>query len=476
MKVVPWLFLLFIPLTACTSVEQAAGVQHPSAESPVSPASQPIIAPDLAASVLLARWNAQQHITQPVDPATGEPVPGYAPLVGSPEAISVDSLKLALIESREQSCEDYAGGTACRGSADILRLVDLSTWHQVTTSLPGKGWAGPLAFSPDNTRLALIYHQRAAEQLMLFDVRTGQVVAKRALEFRPSLLAYTQDGSTLILYGSPLGAEPGVSEPGLPRLLLLDAKTLEVKWEQALPGLVSGDWCLEQCDSSHGQRLSAYWQPAVVLSPDQRQLYIVHPDADQLTVLDFEAQAVRAVELQLAQSWFERFLAFTAGLAQAKGGFEGAIKEAVFSPDGQRLYGVGQTMQAMLDEQGYWQVEEESLGLQVVEVDSVRQIAHRDSEATDIKITPDGAYLLLYGWGEQGERWTEVLDATSLERLTYLADWEVMATRRLDGQSLILATQYRHPQTSLAVLDPQSFDIVHTWSANTEAMWVTPNF
>jgi hypothetical protein len=133
-------------------------------------------------------------------------------------------------------------------------------------------------------------------------------------------------------------------------------------------------------------------------------------------------------------------------------------------------------MQAMLDEQGYWQVEEESLGLQVVEVESGQQIAHRDSEATDIKITPDGAYLLLYGWGEQGERWTEVLDATSLERLTYLADWEVMATRRLDGQSLILATQYRHPQTSLAVLDPQSFDIVHTWSANTEAMWVTPNF
>ncbi len=478
MKVVPWLCLLFV-LTACVSLGEAAEAQHPPAESPVSLASQPIVASDLAASVILARWNAQQeqYTIQPVDPATGEPVPGYAPLIGSPEAISADGQKLALIESHGQSCGAYAGGTACRGSADVLHLVDLPTWHQVTTFLPGKGWAAPLAFSPDNTRLALISHQRATEQLMLFAVRTGQVVAKRTLEFRPSLLAYAQDGATLVLYGSPLGAEPGVSEPGPPHLLLLDAETLEVKWEQALPSLVSGDWCLEQCDSSHEQRLSAYWQPAVVLSPDRRQLYIVHADADHLTVLDFDAQVVHRVELQLAQSWFEQSLvAFTAGVAQAKGGAEGAIKEAVLSPDGQRLYVVGRTMQATFAEEGYWQVEKESLGLQVVEVESGRQIAHRDSEATDIRISPDGAYLLLYGWGERGERWTEVLDTTSLESLTYLADWEVMATRRLDGQPLILATQHRYPQTSLAVLDPQSFSIVHTWSANTEAMWVTPNF
>jgi hypothetical protein len=290
------------------------------------------------------------------------------------------------------------------------------------------------------------------------------------------MVEYVQDGATLLLYGARLGAEPGISPPDPPRLLLLDAKSLEIKWDQPLPDLVSGDWCLEKCATSHEQRLFVYWQPAVVLAPDRRQLYIVHANTDRLTALDFETQAVRQVELQLAQSWFEQFLALTAGVAQAKGGAEGAIKKAVVSPDGRQLYVVGQTMQATWDEQGYWQGKDESLGLQVIEIESGQQIATYESQATDIKLTPDGGHLLLYGWGERGQRWTEVLAASTLEKLAYLGRWEVVETRRLDGQPITLASRFEAGYTLLAVLDPQAFDILHTWSVNTEAAgWIIPN-
>lgn len=470
MRMVPWLCLLLI-LTGFVSLEQVAG-QHDLSTKPLAqPAAQSTIAPDLAGSVLLAQWNDEKQLIYPVDPANGEALSGYKPLTGSPAALSIDSQKLAVIESYGQSCEAYAGGTACRDSADVLHLVDLPTWEQDTINLPGQGWSDLAAFNPDNTQLALLYHQPANEQLLLFDVKTGQVEAKHGLKFRPSFLAYTLDGATLILYGSPLGAKPGVSEPGSPRLLLLDAESLEVKWEQLLPGLASGEWCLENCDASHEKRLSVHWQPAVLLSPDRRQLYLVNADRDRLTVLDFETQTVRLVELQLAHSWFEQFLALTAGVAQAKGGVEGATKAAVFSPDGQRLYVVGRTMQAELDSQGYWQIEEASLGLQVFEVKSGRQIAHHDYEVIDLRLTPDGAVLLLLGWAERGG-WTEVLDANDLEHLATLVEWEVGIAPRLDGQPLLMASRPGPADTKFAIVDPNSFEIGSAWSKPGYAWWV----
>jgi hypothetical protein len=247
--------------------------------------------------------------------------------------------------------------------------------------------------------------------------------------------------------------------------------TLEVEWEQALEGLTSGDWCLEDCKATHGMPVFTFWTPAVVLSSDGRQLYIVHADADRLTTVDFEARKVRTVEIDAAQTWFERLLALTADTAQAKGPVEGAGKAAVLAPDGKRLYVVGRSMESPRDANGNWEYREEFLGLQVIDLGSGRQVARHESRADRIKISSDGATLMLAGWGETGP-WTDVLDAATLRRVRRLTGWEAAVVQQLNGQLVVVASQPGEKTTQLALLDGESFEVIRAWSVQGYGGWV----
>ena len=493
MRLIIALYLLYI-LTACV-VQPGLNDEH--AQPPIifkEPLAQPTAATTLASSVLLARWNEsrRRHEIGPVDPNTGREIPGYPPIAlgddirfAPTQILSSDGRKLAAVESHGQSCESYAGGVSCRPRADLLHLVDLLKWREITASLPVEGWLWPFVFSPDTSRLALIHHTPKTDTLMLLNTATGEFVARRPLSFRPSLLAYTQAGAALLLYGQPPGSEPGISKPGPSQVLLVDAATLEPQWKKTLPQIISGDWCLQNCQAPHAERLFANWMPAVVVAPDQRKLYIVHADEDKLTTVDLEARAVRSDDLQAAQlpSWFERLLEFTAGVVQAKGAFNGAVKAAVLSPDGTKLYLAGHTTNSSRDTNGNWRFKQISLGLQVIDIAAGRKIAGRDSAlssdgapsedeaATKIGLTPDGTYLWLAGRNEQGA-WTQVVDANSLEPVARLTQWDIAVSRRLNGQPIIVASWSRQQQTQLAVLDPHTFDIGYSWPVDGFAWWV----
>ncbi|HEX5505594.1 MAG TPA: hypothetical protein VFW96_23455 [Thermomicrobiales bacterium] len=476
-------------LTACAAPGPTVGARPPAPPgTPATPAARSAAtpAPALAASALLERRDTSQaqrrYEIRPVDPATGQAAPGYGPVVAgentmfvSPYAFSADGRALAVAASRGQSCTASGGGTACRASADVLRLVALPTWREVDTPLPGDGWAWPLAFSPDAARLALVYHAADATTLLLFDAATGAPLAHRALDFSSTLLWYTRDGAALALYGQPPGADPGMSRPGTPRVLLLDAASLATRWEQPLANILSGAWCQEACDAAHGEQLFASWTPAAVPAPDGSRLYIIHADDATLTTVDLAARAVRTAEIRPAQSWFERLLAGTASVAAAKGGERGAYKAAVISPDGTRLYVIGRAMRAELATPGDWQTSDDALGLQVVDAASGRLLASHPGDATALALTPDGARVLLSGRDDSAP-WTEVLDAGSLQPVARVAGWwQVAAGRRLDGQPVVLASQ---PQpdgqaTRLALLDPRSFAVVHTWTVDGYATWLT---
>ncbi len=453
-------------------------------ETPAEPSAQPAAAPTFASSVLLAQWgtNGRSPKILPVDPATGREAPGYAPIFAWPEALSADGKKLAAIESHGQATESYAGGTSSRPSADVLYVVDVTAWRAVTATLPGKGWVSPITFSPDTTRLALAYHNRTSSTLLLFDADTGQILAQQALAFRPSLMAFTPDGASLVAYGQPLGSPPGMGKPDSPRVLLAEATTLAVMWDQPLEDILSGDWCLEKCSEPHGAQVFAEWRPAVVLSHDGRKLYIVHADEERLTTVDLDARTIqgrgRRPSPNVARSWFERLLALTAGVAEAKGVNTGTTKEAVLSPDGKHLYVVETTRNITHSAESNSEGIETQVGLQVIDVESGHKAASRNIEVTGtwisadkIRFTPDGAYLVVSGWRD-GEQWTEVLDAKSLERVARLDGWGISITRGMNGRPIILASQYDRDRTEFAVLDPRSFDITHSWSANRYASWV----
>ena len=453
-------------------------------EAFTKPSAQPAAAPSFASSVLLAQWgtNGRSSKILLVDPATGREVPGYAPILAWPEVLSADGKKLAAIEFRGQVSEPYAGGTSYRPSADVLHLVDVMAWRAVTATLPGKGWVWPITFSPDTTRLALTYYNRTSSTLLLFDADTGQLLAQQALAFRPSLMAFTPDGTSLVAYGQPLGSPPGMGKPDSPRVLLAEAETLEVMWDQPLEDILSGDWCLEKCSEPHGAQVFAEWRPAVVLSHDGRKLYIVHADEERLTTVDLNARTIqgqgRRPSPNVARSWFERLLALTAGVAEAKGVNTGTTKEALLSPDGKHLYVVETTRNITRSAEGNSEGIETPVGLQVIDVESGHKVASRNIQMTGtwisadkIRFTPDGAYPVVSGWRD-GEQWTEVLDAKSLERVARLDGWEISITRGMNGRPMILASQYDRDRTEFAVLDPRSFDITYSWSVNRYASWV----
>lgn len=464
---------------ALASPESTWLPQKPSPFPAAGPSASPPSAPVFGAGVLVAVELGGRRGTEIrlVDPANGLEVPGYTlKLKGvSAYAFTSDARVLGVIESLGQSCEPYSGGSACWPKADRLHLVDLPDWQDRAVDIPGDGWSDRLAFSSDGARLALLLHGQSEETLLLYDALTGELLAQRALDFRPSHLAFTLEDTAIALYGQPESEDPGITQPAPPRALLVEAANLATQWEQTLEGLTSGIWCKENCTGSHEMFQFSSWQPAVVFSPDRQRLYLVHADQDRLTIVDFASRQARTVEIQAGSAWLNRLLALTAGVAYAKGGIEGTIKDAAISPDGSHLYVVGRSMHPILDEQGFWQYNETSLGLQVVDVESGRLLEKRDIPAYTIQFTPGGMQLLLSGWKEPESRQSsETLDARTLERNGFLQDWEAVATRRMDGQPVFLATRWGSSGSMLAFLDPGTLEITGVLPHRGSSTWMVP--
>jgi hypothetical protein len=426
------------------------------------------------AIVPVQNWKAGQETPeiQLVDLLTGEKVKDSPALAGAASALSADGKMLAAVESDGQSCEAYAGGTACRGNASVLHLVDLPVWKDVPVALASKGWASAAAFSPDTSHLALAVVEKEQSTLLIFDTQEGARLAQTGLEIRPQLIRFNQEGTELVVYGQAPGEEPGVSKPAAPRVLRLAVPSLQVVWEQALEAVASGEWCEADCQASHDGRLQVTWGPAVVYAPKQDALYVVHADEERLTTVDFQAQQVRAVEIRQAQSLLERLLALTAGVARAKGPMNGAHKEAVLSPDGKALYVVGRKIIATHTQGGGLDFQEEFLGIQILNPQSGQLIEQRDSQAANIRISPDGVTLFLTGTtGNLG--WTEVLSTRDREFFVRLEGWEAVITRQVDGQPAYVALQFGPHRTLLAILDPITFRVTKSWKPSGYTEWIT---
>ena len=478
---------LSVILTACSPATPASTSIPPSPSSLLQPTPMPTVLPIPTATASQSVTAAPQSSVilgldkyRLIDLTTGKDVPGFTLLNPSVVARSADGMRMAAIESRGESCESSGGGVACYPSASAFEIIDVHTWHAVSTTLESQGWASPLTFSPDASRVAFALNQDTSSNILLVDARTAQLVAQRALAFRPSLLNFAQDGKMLVIYGQPLSDKPGVTQPPPPRVALLDAATLEPQWEQALREIMSGSWCIETCQGQEGQQLSAYWNPAVIPSKDGRQLYIVHADAEKLTTVDLAARTIRTAAIQTARSWFDNFLALSATVAEAKGGANGVYKYAVLSPDGTQLYVIGSMMTAARSaDNSFWDTTYRVSDLEVIDVQSGRKLAARvmtnreeiSEYLQELNLTPDGPRILVVRSDPNNNWWTEVFDAPSLQPVARLEQWRVLVARRGDGQPILLA--HRPNSNQLAVIDPRTFAVVRSFSLESNPGWVT---
>jgi WD40 repeat protein len=412
-----------------------------------------------------------------VDPETGQILPEKGSFPGRMDAITAVSGRLAAgrlaaVQGTDQVCEPMAYGTSCYNQADVLHLVDLTSLQEVTTTLPAQGWVNLAAFSPDGTRLALADNQKQTSTLMYIDVDKGSILASQPLSIRPSLIAFRPSDDQLVVYGQPLGPNPGEQQPGNPHLLVLDLPDLKIAWDRELTGILSGFWCETNCDSSFEQRSFANWYPAVVAAPDGSALYIAHPDQEVLTYVDLHARTVTVTRLQIASSWLEQLLSLSTQVAYAKGNQNGTNLQGVLSPDGRRLYLLGQSFQSTKEANGNWNTDITYSGLKVIDIKTGRILKHLETHASELQISTDGDYLYMMNW-DSPQAETEVVSTDKLQIVKKLPGWEVTLTRQLNGTPIAMATQVEYTtQEEVGVLDPQSFSIGQIWKSSADIQFV----
>src|SRR3990172_2001782 len=293
----------------------------------------------LGESFLMAIWDRKlaQHTLIPINPISGQPLCAYAPLpIGRNYfyTFSPDGKRLALVVSQREDGRDGE-----------LQLIDLQNWQVIPTSIKFDYWVSAMDFSPDWHALVVASAGPPSSKhglpdgyrLVVIDLANQSIQAETLLVFSPRLVQFTAGGASLVVYGGTVREVDLTNED--PHLVLLDSTSLAKDWETRLAGLADGQiWQ----DASDNPDSVIFWSPAIVFSPEKQAVFIVHADANQLTTVDLALRTTSTVQIRPATSWIERLLALTAGVAHAKG-LNGAIKSAVLSADGNRLYVVGRS-------------------------------------------------------------------------------------------------------------------------------------
>jgi hypothetical protein len=383
---------------------------------------------------------------------------------------------LALVSGFGQVCRRFGGGSACYQASKTLHLVDIATWRMADVALEGQGYVSQLAFSPDRSRLALVFNTKEESSLLLYDVSSGERVAQRDLSYQPEWLAYALGGVALAIYGVSPGPDPGVVQPPSPSLQLLDPETLQSKWGLrmagmlSLEGLLSGEWCLKNCTASHEQRRLVYWKPALTLSPDGRRLYIVHADRDRLTIVDLEKGDVQNAVLFSRTAWLERFLESTARLAPVSGSVGGASRAALISPDGQRLVVLTHQYSPGVEPAG------EAQSLQVIHLSRDEQGKVSGRVLVDVELDPELAFLSLLPAGDGalylsayagGSPLVQRIAPGTLLPSASLAGWQVV-----QGPGVLLGQRPSGRSSELAAIHPLTLQVLRSWPVDGETAWL----
>jgi DNA-binding beta-propeller fold protein YncE len=467
MRYLPIFLILLLILTAYATPAESTVAPTQNSEPKLD---APVLDTTLETSLLVTEWRGTDagNVLFPLDPASGKPLPDFAPIslgYSSYHAFSADRATLAVISFPTEST--YHGG---------LLLIDLATWKMQQFELDLKGWIHSLAFSPDGKQLA-VSHGESNYSLTMIDVEKGTIAAQGQIDSYVTRLKFTKNGEALMLYSPTLNPKDRITA-GAPQVLLLDAVDLTPRWSAELEGVQDGVFAKAETVTSaniHEPGMASYISPGLAFAPDRDALYIVHADSEQLTTVDFESQNVGTVAIQPKLTWLQRLLSMTAGVAHAKIG-DGVTRQAAISPDGQFLYVVGVNNSTFQDKQGNWQMEQSPLGLDILQTSDGSRLEHIESDTTELSISPDGRFLYLRSWGTSPKYlpWTEIFDINSQQVVARQDNISATPALLMNGEFLLVSTfstsEYSH---HMSILEPDGSNVLAEWTDSQSVWWLT---
>lgn len=464
------LYVLIGLLAACapgpSTASPAPVLQQPAAASTATLQVEP---PSYATSLLVARWDSElrHYLLAPVDPATGQRIPGYAPVdlgVNYYHAFSPDRKTLAILTYADDSVID-----------PVLHIIDLDGWKAKPFQLHMRGWNSALVFSPDGSSLAVVCVERESS-LLVFSLVQEAVTAQTQTKLNVSRLQFTRDGTGLMAYGTVL-AEPSTENlhnEGPARVVLFDARDFGSHWSAELEGVRDGLYPTDEnkTENLHQPGNSIYLYPGVVFDPREDLLYAVHADEERLTAVDFAKRSAKTIDIRPELSWFEQFLMLGVQVAHAKAA-NGTSRQAVISPDGEFIYTVGTRYEIQTQTNGDWQSTSTPLGFEAIRVADGGMLREKDTLASSLRIAPDGR-IFLYGWAEDnpyGGPSTDILDPNSFEFSQHYAGAELLPARRMDGSRVLVSA------TTVGTSGEATRMTIHDYSTGElMAEWISPKY
>ena len=182
-------------------------------------------------------------------------------------------------------------------------------------------------------------------------------------------------------------------EPVPLRVAAYDIESGQKAGELELPEVFIGSLMSEQ----NGQAVEEFFEPALALSPDGRQLAVVHTNADMITLINAHDLTIEKTFSLNRSTNLEDWFGFAPATAYAKGNMQGIIHHAVFNTDGEYLYVFTQEV---------WLKQEDKparRGIRLVDLDQGQIVAKAlpDYQIQWVQPAPDGT---LYVFGTTDER------------------------------------------------------------------------
>lgn len=408
-----------------------------------------------------------------VDPATLQDLPGFSPISLGEDAdlaVSPDGRSLAAIL---RYFDPYSNQPP-----SPLYLIDLGAWAIKETGVViEEGLLAALPqFAPDGRSLWWIESQGEKAGQVLQRYSLDSQTAHRAIELRWGSTAYDfrpLGASRAAVYLLEAQAEgDGNLPPPWPRLLVVESG--EVVHNLELGGVLHG-WLPTGPEPD-----ACCWnEPSLAWDVEESLLYVIHAGADTVTVVNLEDGTLERTEVRPRRSALGRLKEWLAPSALAKEEFA-RPSTALLSPDGSRLYVSGYAGDPDWNQPGHYLRDPQPL--RVIDTDSVTELARLDLPATQIDLSPDGAWLAATGsaWEiDQSGNWQQtallglhVLEAGTLRPLVEL---DPGSSPRLfgfspDGRHLWFGTE----QADVQVLSLDRLAVIAQRSLSSSYLWRPP--